>query len=242
MMTRSDSEENRSDPGLVRLGSLEVDPAALEGPGSSLWDLIGGRKLTLRSPDDLLDLPRQGWRPIFPSWEFIDNPRDVFAAPHPHQRSAWVLVFLHWIGEAWTVSTDPGPVPVRRPCAARRAGLELRWSAEQTATVGTLPELSIDVLNTADHVWRNDVGDHMTVRGWVLGPDGERLGTGVMLLAHAPPLPDLAPCGRMSLQVNLGSDIEELAAGRYRVVAELLDLQLQSPPGTLVLTEPDLPR
>ena len=76
-------------------------------------------------------------------------------------------------------------------------------------------------------------------RGWVLGPDGERLGSGVTLFAHAPPLPDLEPGGRMSLQVNLGSDIEELAAGRYRVVAELLDLQLQSPPGTLVLTEPD---
>lgn len=240
MMTRSDSEEDRSETGLVRLGSLEVDPAVLEGPGTSLWDLISGRKLTLRSPDDLLDLPSQGWRPIFPSWEFIDNPRDVFAAPHPHHRNAWVLVFLHWIGEAWTVSTDPGPVPVRRSTAARRAGLELRWPAEQTATVGTLPESSIDLLNTADHLWTNDVGDHMTVHGWVLGPDGEPLRTGVTIFAHAPPLPDLVPGRRMSLRVNFVSGIEDLAAGRYRVVAELLDLKLQSPPGTLVLTEPTI--
>ncbi|OUS95312.1 hypothetical protein CA951_13590 [Rhodococcus sp. NCIMB 12038] len=242
MMTRSDSDEDRSDPDVVRLGSLEVDPAELEAPGSSLWDLIGGRKLTLRSPDDLLDLPSQGWRPIFPSWEFIDNPREIFAAPHPHQRNAWVLVFLHWIGEAWTVSTDPGPVPMRRSNAARRAGLELRWPAEQTATAGTLPELSVDLLNTADHLWTNDVGDHMTVRGWALGPDDQPLGTGVQVFANAPRLPDLAPGDRMSLRVNPGSDIEDLAPGRYRLVAELLDLELRSPPGTLVLTEPDIPR
>ncbi|WP_349536587.1 hypothetical protein [Rhodococcus rhodochrous] len=226
---------------LVQIGPVEVDPAALQGPGSSLWDLLGDRRVEMPSPDDVLDLPRQGWRRLVPSRPDVTPSSEVLAAPHRQIPEAWVLVFVNNVDGIWTASTHPGPLQVHRCRAARRLGLELRWPGEHTCTAGTLPEMAIDLVNTAETRWVNDAGDHMTVHGWVLDEKGERIMPGVLLFSHAPKLPDLDPGDRMPLQVNIATrNIEEFSAGRYALVAELYDLQLTSPPGTLILHEPTL--
>ena len=87
----------------------------------------------------------------------------------------------------------------------------MRWPAEHTAKAGTLPGVSVDLLNTAEHTWVNEAGDHVTVHGWMLGPDGEPITPSMVLFALAPRLPDLQPGESMSLRVNLETpDIEGL--------------------------------
>lgn len=84
--------------------------------------------------------------------------------------------------------------------------------------------------------WVNGAGDHMTVHGWILDENGQRIVPGLFLFSDAPRLPDIAPDDRMSLRVDLVTrDVEHLPPGRYTLVAELHDLALTSPPGALVL-------
>ena len=232
--------DRASDPDLdlVQVGPVEVDPAALDGPGSSLWDLLGDRRVEMPSPDDVLDLPRQGWRRLFPSRPDSTPSSEVFAAPHGQVPDAWALVFVASADGTWTVRTHPGPLRVHRCRAARRVGLELRWPSEHTCAAGTLPEVTINLVNTANTRWVNDAGDHMTVHGWILDEKGERIVPGVLLFSHAPKLPDLDPGDRMPLRINIATrNIEDFPPGRYALVAELYDLRLTSRPGTLILYE-----
>ncbi|MFM1724234.1 hypothetical protein ABEU20_002812 [Rhodococcus sp. PAM 2766] len=230
-----------TDPGsgrdldLVQLGPVEVDPSVLEGPGASLWDLLGDRRIEMRSPDDLLDLPRHGWRRLVPSGADATEVHEVFAAPHGEVPGAWALVFVD-TDPVRRVSAHPDPIRVHRCRAARRVGLELRWPCEQRARAGALPGVTIELVNTADTTWVDEAGDHMTVHGWILDENGQRIVPGLFLFSDAPRLPDIAPDDRMSLRVDLVTrDVEHLPPGRYTLVAELHDLALASPPGALVL-------
>ncbi|MDH6285891.1 hypothetical protein M2275_000790 [Rhodococcus opacus] len=224
---------------LVQVGPIEVDPAVLGGSGSSLWDLIGDRRVEMRSPDEVLDLPRHGWRRLVPSRDDGAGSREVFAAPHGQVSEAWTLVFLSDSAGAWRVSTHPGPIRVHRCRAARRVGLELRWPGEFTCKAGALPGVSIDLVNAGDRMWVNYAGDHMTVHGWVLDEEGEPMKPGLSLFSQAPTLPDIEPGDRISLRVDIATrDIEDFTPGRYAVIAELHDLGLTSSPGTLILVDP----
>ncbi|MEZ5154029.1 hypothetical protein [Rhodococcus zopfii] len=98
--------------------------------------------------------------------------------------------------------------------------------------------MAIDLVNAADTRWVNGAGDHMTVHGWVLDENGEPIRPGILLFSHAPSLPDIEPGDRMSLRVNIATrDIEDFPPGRYALAAELCDLGLAAPPGTLILSD-----
>ncbi|BCN82337.1 hypothetical protein [Prescottella equi] len=231
-----------TDPGsgpeadLVQVGSVEVDPADLDGPGSSLWDLLGDSRVEMRSPDAVFDLPRRGWRPLFPRGADATEAREVFAAPHGEVSDAWALVFVGDADGVRTVGAHPGPHRVHRCRAARRVGLELRWAGEHTCRAGALPGVTIELVNTADTTWVDEAGDRTTVHGWILDENGQRIVPGLFLFSDAPRLPDIAPGDRMYLRVNIVTrDVEDLPPGRYALVAELRDLALTSPLGALVL-------
>ncbi|WKX01806.1 MULTISPECIES: hypothetical protein [Rhodococcus] len=138
---------------------------------------------------------------------------------------AWVLVVVAEVEEIWTVSAHPGPIWVHRCRAARRLGLELRWPGEHTCKAGSLPGVTIDLVNTANRKWINDAGDQMTVRGWLLDKKGEPIRPALSLFSHAPTLPTLNPGDRISLRVTLVTrEVVDFPPGRYALAAELNDL------------------
>ncbi len=146
---------SRSGPG--RIG--RSGPGRPGRPGSSLWDLLGDSRVEMRYPDAVLDLPRRGWRPLFPRGADATEAREVFAAPHGEVSDAWALVFVGDADGVRTVGAHPGPHRVHRCRAARRVGLELRWAGEHTCRAGALPGVTIELVNTADTTWVNEAGE-----------------------------------------------------------------------------------
>ena len=95
----------------------------------------------------------------------------------------------------------------------------------------------INLQNTRQQAWHNLCEDSAYVAGWLLDAAGQRLQKSPWLgYAPLPPLPPLQPGQTISLPVTLATpDADSLPSGRYGLDAMLVQLNLRSGPGTLLL-------
>lgn len=138
----------------------------------------------------------------------------------------------------WIFSAGPGPVLVYPGQAARREGLRLTWpQPELRLPAGLAVQLTVNLSNSRPDVWRNQRGDSAHVAGWLLDPAGQRLRASPWLAyGHGASIPALQPGETISLPVTLGTpDTGALPVGRYGLDAILVQLNLRSSFGTLVL-------
>lgn len=225
---------------LLQLGHVEIEPHTLTGPGGALATLLAGLESDVLVPGHQMDrLPADGWRLVWtrPSRDHRAQ-SEVLAAPLPGQHGCWALVVLNRRDGRWVVTADPGPLQVYPGKAARRQGLVLGWPRPQfRRRAGTPLKLVIKLQNTRQQAWHNLCDDSAYVAGWLLDPAGQRLQKSPWLgYAPLPPIPTLQAGQTISLPVTLATpDTESLPSGRYGLDAVLVQLNLQSDPGTLLL-------
>ena len=97
---------------------------------------------------------------------------------------------------------------------------------------GVVPELHVELVNTASEPWINRAEDRGHVAGWVSDLAGECVvesSPWVVTTGAATTVPDLDPGQRLDLAVRLDpSGLDRLPSGRYQLEAVLLSLDLHS--------------
>jgi hypothetical protein len=171
-----------SEDGLVQLSYVEVDPAALSGPGGRLDALLAGRvidNLPMIWPEEF---PADGWRVIYTrTGPGRGSPRlvEVLAAPLPVCDGAFAMVSLSERDGKLRLGCDPGPVAVHPGRATRRHGLRLEWREPVLrARAGEPLRLTIELVNTSRGRWDNAADDSEVVVGWLLDAEGNRVRDG----------------------------------------------------------------
>lgn len=226
--------------GLVQIGHVEVEPQILAGPGQSLAGLLAGRDLQASAPAPLMgQLPAGGWRVIRtrPARQRL-GPAEVLAAPLPGHPGTWAMLTLARRDGRWILSADPGPHRVYPGQQARRQGLQLTWpQPEIRRPAGAEVRLAINLRNSRPVTWRNQRDDCAHVTAWLLDPAGQRLQASPWLAyARGAPVPTLQPGETISVPVTLATPhTHTLPAGRYGLDGVLVQLNLRSGPGTLIL-------
>ena len=223
---------------LVQLGAIEVEAAALRGPGSSLEEVLDAYHL-LGSGDLISRAAPTGWRlvRVRPAGQ-MSGASHVLAAPHPHKGGGWTIVVLDDHQGRWHLSVDPGPLMVVPARAARRAALVLRWAQPLSIPAAQVTRLSIEVRNLSEQPWHNLADDSAHVIAWLLDEAGSRIEDSPWFAyGHGRCLPDLAPGQRATLQVAWSTPrIETLPPGRYGLDALAPALGLHAQPATIELT------
>jgi hypothetical protein len=202
-------------------------PALHAEKGFALHDLLPRRDLlTDARPggiEQLAQLSQTGWRPITSTSERVRPDVEIvtLAAPHPDIPEACQLVSLvrRQTQETWSCRIVDSPVVAIPAKAARRAGLMLVWSTQQTAPCGVTPALQLTVTNTAAHRWVNVGGDHDWAFAWVLDAQGARMtDTGLHSSVHSVSyLRSLAPGQSVTVSdvAILTPNADQLEAGDY---------------------------
>ena len=244
-MNRTDADDGVADLALVQLGSVDVHPDVLRGPGTDLATAIGPRPL-LRDSWDACQairalLPSAGWRVAqVRAARGSARAAAALAAPCPGEPGAWVLAFLAEDNGQWLFSGDPEPARPRPGRAARRRYLRLDCPAVPViAAAGQPPDLSLRLTNTGASGWGNGP-DIMRVLAWITDPR-----TGEPLPAQR----TFAQAGSEHFPVELAAgesiiipartatrDAGQLPPGSYGLTALLTAVNLRSAPGTLHLT------
>ncbi|MGN6242302.1 MAG: hypothetical protein ACTHQ3_01340 [Motilibacteraceae bacterium] len=228
---------------LITLGSVDIEPALLEGPGVPLAELpVPDDVDDTLLPEDRVELPVEGWRRVHDVRPGHDRwIQTTFAAPRD---GGWSLLCLVVRADGRSIlSGDPGPVVSRPGRPARRAGLALRWRPDRAlaALAGDPVTLTITLTNETDRSWTADPRDSGFVHAGLLAADGTALHQG--WFAHAPlrhQLEDLGPHRSMELPVHVNDGEFDVPAGSYGVVAWLPSLNLRS--DELELTLPIRPK
>ena len=227
----------------MQLGYYDVPGDVLSADGVPLAELIGEQGAA--SVDNLMGPPPvDGWRVIAGDLAEFGGASPVLAAPWSSPRSnGWMVIIVSRRDGMWWASILGDDRPLRPSRARRRAGLTLEWPVRtMSASVGTVPELRVQLANVGEPEWRNDGADYDGVTLHLLGPDGEPLPEtrtnpwrgGAMLGAVVHLLPPLLPGSSVDLMPAWEAAlISRLPAGDYSVVAELSDLQLR--PGSAPL-------
>ncbi|MGN6246100.1 MAG: hypothetical protein ACTHQ3_20815 [Motilibacteraceae bacterium] len=190
---------------LLTLGSVDVEPAVLQGDGMALDELPLGpvegiHPVDDRTPPDVRALlPARGWRVVHEAARGDGGSDVAFAAPVD---GGWATLHLARRPDGRSIlSGDPGPVVPRPGRPARRAGLALRWDAARALTTladpaatatGPASRLTITLTNDSDRRWAADPRDNGFVVAGLLDADGARIGQAYFSFAP-PPAPARRP-------------------------------------------------
>jgi hypothetical protein len=219
--------------GQVQLGDFDVPASVLAVDGVSLIDLIGVEGAA--AIDDLLSPPATGWRVIEGDLNAPAGQSTVIAAPWPGIDTAgWMLIAVtHRAGRRSSVVHGDRFV-IRPGRSRRRSGLALEWIHPVISTpAATSPTLTVRLRNNGPQEWLPDGQDSQLVFGWLLGRGGARIRRSFQsdTMAAFPyvPLAPVRPGDAVDLPVVWQSDdISSLPKGKYLIVAELIDLRLES--------------
>lgn len=226
---------------IFQLDDHDVPANVLREAGQQLQDILTQRPL-LHSDNVAADrLRRDGWR-VVAQIDHSDDEQVVLATPDPELVDSWQILWLsrRQAESGWVISG--GYEQKLRPGrAVRRAGVELRWAADQiTMPAAELGSLTARLCNPSRRTWAMDPGDDPFTIAWITASDGtpvESVSSFTRSLVSGRPGARLrAGCGTEIRLFLAAKNPTQLSAGSYRISAHMLSLDLRAPPATLILT------
>lgn len=242
-----------NDNSVLALGDVEIDRTALGVAGRSLAEAVAEvtRADAVRwvlTQDQALRVPARGWRPVHTQPTQVLPVGDGYtvhalvrlAAPHPTQPGTWVLARVQAQPDGtWVVALDDQPHRPGPSRAVRRAGLLLRWpDTPLEIAAGTVPELTVELVNTTDQPWSVSTKDHASVDGKVQQPGSTEDPTyGWFAYTPLNLVPNLAPGEVAVLPVTFSARaVRPLPPGPYEMTAVLSSLGLRTTTRALRVT------
>lgn len=226
---------------LFQLDDHDVPANVLREEGQQLRDILAQRSLL--HPDNVAvdRLRTDGWR-VVAHIDHSDDEQFVLATPDPELVDSWQILRLSrpQVESGWVISG--GYEQKLRPGrAVRRAGVELRWAADQiTMPAAELGSLTARLCNPSRRIWAMDPGDDPFTIAWITASDGtpvDSVSSFTRSLVSGSPGARLRSGCHTGIRLFLATkNPTQPPVGSYKISAHMLSLDLRAPPATLILT------